>query len=281
MAKNKKIILGGLNIVASPHPVGVYEEMFKSVAGTEVALWGSDHARITEPRPRDGNPDQLHGLIHLWTKIDRKGRWFDRHKDGEAEEAEKSKIVLPSHLDPNYRTFNYAFIKSRHRLIFEIRNEFGDNFGVSRAERLFGFLFSRELLGSDHPSVTITPIPEDGAIDRILAIPRLAKIVIHLERPNAEDLDDEEVLADLEQQGARSQEITLIKAADADTLSLSKRNRALAEIAAENGYVSGRGKDAQGKKTDVSTKEHPKIIPVEIQENETVLTRFFASLGLF
>jgi hypothetical protein len=64
-------------------------------------------------------------------------------------------------------------------------------------------------------------------------------------------------------------------------LTLSKRNRALAEIAAENGYVSGRGKDAQGKKTDVSTKEHPKIIPVEIQENETVFARFFASLGLF
>jgi hypothetical protein len=176
MARNKKIILGGLNIVASPHPEGVYEGMFKTVAGKEVALWGSDHARITEPKPREGNADQLHGLIHVWTKIDRKGRWFDRDKDGEAEDEEKSKIVLPGHLDPNYRTFNYAFIKSRHRLIFEIRNEFGDNLGVSRAERLFRFLFSPEQLGSEHPSVMITPIPEDGAIDRILAIPRLRPV---------------------------------------------------------------------------------------------------------
>lgn len=281
MAKKSKITLGGFNIVASPHPEGVYDQMLKIAAGKEVELWGSDHARITEPKEQSRNPDLLHGLIHVWTTIDRAGRWYDRARVGEADEEELSKISLPNHLDPNYRTFNYVFIRSKHRLIFEVKNEFGESLGIGRADRLFKKLFSRETLGADFPEIVVTPIPEDDAVDRVLSIHKINKLIIHLERPNADDLDDEEVLAELEAQGARSQEITLLRSSDASTIALNNRNRKLAEVAAENGYVSGRGKDAQGKPAYVSTKEHPKIVPVEIQEGETILARFFASIGLF
>lgn len=281
-SKDRKIVLGALNIVASPHPEGIYLRALNIAAGVEVEVWGSDYAKITPPEPIRGQVGRFSGRILVWTEINREGRWLDKSKDAEAAPSEKRKIVLPEHLEPNYRTFNYAFLLEKHRLVVEYRNDLGENFGPPRVKRLFERLLSKESLGPDFGAeIVVTVVPEEDAVDRILAIPRLNKLEIHIERPNAEMLDDRAILDELEEQGARSQHITLTKASDAPSLVPNGETQQLIAVAAENGYATGTGRDADGEQIFVSTREHPKRVNVDVPEDSHPIIRFLGSLGLF
>jgi hypothetical protein len=89
MADGKFIEVGALNIVATPHPKGIYVELLRQVAGVEVGVWGSDYAKITTPRRRREEPDIFTGRILVWTRIDKDKRWIDKEKDEEATEDDK------------------------------------------------------------------------------------------------------------------------------------------------------------------------------------------------
>lgn len=281
-SKDIKLVVGALNIVASPHPEGVYLRALQIAAGFQVEVWGSDYAKITPPVPIPTDPENVWGLVHVWTEINRKGRWFDKLKDKEAEQSEKDKIVIPDHLDPNYRTFYYALDLKKHRLIIEYRNSEGENFGPSRAKRLFDRLLSPEVLGEDFGSrINVTVLPEENTVERILSLPKLTKLEIHIERPNADSLDDRAILAELEEQGARSQHLTLTKAPDVESLNPNEETRRLAEVASHNGYTAGSGQDAAGEPVYVSTRQHPKRVNVDVPEDSHPIVRFLGSLGLF
>jgi hypothetical protein len=77
--------------------------------------------------------------------------------------------------------------------------------------------------------------------------------------------------------------LELTKAAKVATLVPDQETRTLAKIATMNGYVKGRGSDDDGSPRRESTKEHPKVRPVDIPaEGANIVQRFLtASLRLF
>jgi hypothetical protein len=282
MAQNPIISVGALNIVASPHDrPGIYSELLSAVADKEIHVWGSDRAKITAPEPLVNHPGQLYGRILVWAEIDTKGKWFNKQLNQEATERDMSAMELPPHIRPNFRSFYFVFIESIHRLVLEYRNEMGQSFGPKRAEMFFHNLFDTQLpLGS--PTVDVTIIPADDTLDRIYAIPRLAKLQVFVKRPNPDDVasDADRILSRLEKQGARSQKLELVKDSNSITLTPDEDTRATAGVAAQNGYVSGEGKDNEGRRIVESTKSHPKIEHLRVGEESSFAT-FLTGLRSF
>jgi hypothetical protein len=283
MARTARIEVGALNIVASPHPPGVYRTILKAVADKEVHLWGSDMAKITEFREFDDDPDRLQGRILVWAEIDIDGKWLNKKKNVEATPDEKQVIAkaIPSDFEPNFRSFNYVFVESKHRMVVEFRNELGQQLGPSRAEKLFERLFEH-YLPKGSPNVEVTVIPKDDSLDNIYKIPGLRWLEIVVKRPNADDVESDaaRVLGKLEGQGARSQKLELTKAAGVKQLKPDEDTKALAAVAAENGYVAGEGKDADGKPIFESTKKHPKVYVFDV-EGQTSFGTFLTGLRFF
>jgi hypothetical protein len=281
MPQQNRIVIGGLNVAASPHPAGVYERMFAKAANVEREVWGPVFGKITKPRKR-ANEDILVGRILTWTPIADDTKWLNKDKDDLATNEDLKDLNIPDPIEPNYRAFNYAFDAKRHRLIIEIENEFGEKFGITRAYKFFRNLLSPEVLGFDFPEITVTIIPDTGALRRIYAL-RLTKLEIHIERPNPEDLLDDEarVLERLTTQKAKSYHVTLTKAAGETSLAPDKTTKTLAKIAETNGYVEGRGRDETGETVDISTKSYPKREVLDLEDGGFSISKFLSKIGVF
>lgn len=279
----KQIVVGALNIASDPHPPGVYERILRRAANVEIAIWGSDYAKITTPTKRRNSDDFLQGRILVWTRVDKNGAWIDKENNAEASPEKKAKISIPEPLEPNFRTFYYGFIISKHRLVYEMRNAEGQNFGNRKSEKFFRELFSREILGQTFPETAVTPIPEDDAVQKILEIPTLKRLEIVLTKPNPDGMEEETIklLEELDDQGAKQQKLTLVKAAGVPTLTPNDKTTTLALVASENGFVKGKGVDAEGNPVDESTKERPKSILVDLRPDQSALYVFRQAISRF
>ncbi|THD68436.1 MAG: DUF4747 family protein [Bradyrhizobium sp.] len=280
----QKIEVAALNIVASPHPKGVYREILSAIANKEVTLWGSDRGKITEFQEMEDKPNLLYGRVLVWGEIDKDGKWLNKNKNIEATPEEKQKIAkaIPEDYEPNFRSFYFVFIEDKHRLIFESKNELDQHFAPSRAERMFQRLFDRHLPDSAS-AVDVTAIPEDETLEAIFAIPKLRRLEIFVKRPNADDSADAEqrILNRMERQSAGGLKTELTKAPKKKSLTPDNGTKSMAAVAAAgNGHVTGEGKDAKGKKVFESTKEHPKIRPVEV-EGASSFAAFLSALRFF
>jgi hypothetical protein len=282
MAADAKILIGALNIAANPHPAGIYRRLFDLVADREIPLHGSDWAKITLAKAIEDRPTLWVGNVLVWAHIDKDGKWLNKKRNAEATAADKDKIVLPPDIEPNFRSFNYAFDEKKHWLVVEFRNELGQTFGPSRAEKFFTRLFGEKIIGKEGVEVAVTVIPTEDALERIFRIPKLRWLRIHNTRPNAEDLTDEAdaLYARLKEMGAKSQDLELVKAAKVKALKPDSQIMALGAAAAVDGFVEGKGKNEAGGNVFESTKQHPKVIEVEIQGRSS-FAAFFSSLRNF
>ncbi|MGO8739149.1 DUF4747 family protein [Rhodoblastus sp.] len=268
-----KIVVGAINIAASPHEEGTYRRLIEAVAGKEVDLGGSDFAKLTKPEQVDSNPNVMIGRICVYALIDKKSDWFNKETNDKATEKDKESIVVADNLAPNYRYFYYALELKRHLIIFEMSNEMNQHFGAARASKFFNGLFSG--LPDDFPMVSLTVIPEEGTVDRILALPKLNRLKIFITRPNPEDLNDEyaEVMKTLNEENASSVTQEITKAPKAERLTPNERTRKLAYVAASNGYVEG---GSRGLPPD-STKSHAKRVEIKVGKDGSSILRFLSS----
>ena len=163
MVETTTIEVAALNIVASPHPDGIYVSLLMHIAGMEVPLWGSDWAKITAPRPIEGRDDDFFGEILIWTHIDTEIPWINKETSTEATDEEMQPVVdaLPGNLEPNFRPFNYVLNQAEHIVLIETKNEAGQRLSPKRAKRMFDRLF--EGLPAELPEVDVTVIPEEDS----------------------------------------------------------------------------------------------------------------------
>tara|TARA_R110000868_G_scaffold205720_1_gene454315 strand:- start:815 stop:1678 length:864 start_codon:yes stop_codon:yes gene_type:complete len=264
---------GVLNIVANPHPDGTYINALTHVSGgTGVNFWGDQYAAITSPR--EAEDKIFSGRIVLWTKIDEEAPAINLKKLEEVP-IEKSGANLPIDIGFNGKIFSYYFNPKTHILIFEIKNEFDKRLSPLRCEKIFELLLSPERLPDNSPLFDVTTIPEDDTVEKILSLPKLRKIAIHLKRPNPDDVerDVQSVLDDLQAQGAKSQNIELVRAPKFEKLNLNAINSLYARVAASNGYVEGIGQSTSGEIIKQSTKQHPKTFKARLDEAISLTAR--------
>lgn len=280
MAREKTIQICSLNFAANPHPDGVYVTLLRKASRFLVSARGSDYAKITEPRKSETQPYYI-GRILIWTEIDVDGPWLDLEKEEILHKSLKDTINIPNTAKPNYRVFSYAFDNSRHQFFFESKNEFGESLGPTTAKRIFARLFSQELLGLDSPEVEVTITPEEGAVDRILTLPGLRSLHMRVTLPNpdlASPAARRRVFKRLNDANARQLDEHFVKAAGAPALVATPEIRETAEVAADNGFVRGEGRAADGKKISAATDDFPQRIYVGLDQGRNFLARLIAAL---
>ena len=272
MADEQVIEIGFLNVVATPHPIGVYDRLLRSVAGEPVKFFGEQVAAITTPRAASGENHLLQGRIVIWTDIDEDQPGVNK-RDLSAVRLSDMNFTVPNNLGFNGKVILYTFNTRSHVLAYEARNENGQTLSPRRAKRIFDLLMSPEILGLNAELVEVTVIPEDDALAFVLGLSRLDRVEILVKRPNQDDITDKAnaIMAELMAQHAKSEDRVLTRAGGSDGLELSEENMVRAEVAATNGYVKSSGRDDEGEPDKRSTKEYPKIVRMVVDAGESFI----------
>jgi hypothetical protein len=284
MPRERFIEVGALNLNANPHPSGIYIRLLRRAERFLVKARGSDYAKITSPRKAERGDHVYTGRVLMWTEIDLKGAWLDLRNQDELARELKASINIPENARPNYRAFDYVYDDAKHTVYVQTRNELGARLGITTVHRIFAQLLSQELMGLDEPEVTVTIVPEPGAVDRILTLPGLRVLEFRVSRPNADVASPaarKRVFAELDAANAQRLEQRYIKSAKAERLTPTAEMQDIIEVAAETGYVKGEGRDLNDKPVEVSTVEYPKRWYISMEAGASFLGRLLSQIKLF
>lgn len=244
-----------LNVAASPHPEGVYFRIFERAANRQVQYYGDSVATISKPdRVKDGF---FRGRIVCWTPINKDDPAVLTDVLQEIDFNDLN-IDIPDNVGFNGRVFLYIFREADHTLFVEIENDQRKRLSPQRARKVFALLF--EDRNDSSPLVEVTVIPDEDALKRILTIPKLKKLRIHIVRPNADDGDISRIMDRLVAQKAKAQDIEYFAAPGAEGLDPDDQTKAEAGVAEHNGFVEGAGQEEDGTSVKLSTREYPRII---------------------
>lgn len=264
--------VGFLNIVATPHPEGVYTRLLKKAAEKPVNFWGSQKAAITEPLALDEDPSFLTFQLVIWTEVNPSEPAINKAQLKKAAFPREGKNFVDEY-GVNGRVFYCVFDTQTHILTAELRNDDGQTVSPNRLERIFLDLMSPEILGVESEEVEVTVIPTDDAVEYVLGLARLDKVAILVKRPNNDDITTEthRVMADLMEQNAKSEKREIARQAKTDSIELSEENQVYARVGAHNGHVDSSGLDEDGQHDKRSTREVPKIVRIAIEGGTSFL----------
>lgn len=275
------IVVGAINVAATPHPAGIYKRLFDYAATLEVHLHGSDWGKVTPIKEFKGRDGVYLGNVIIWTPIDRRGKWVNKRRGEEATDKEKEKIFIPEEIEPNMRSFLFALDEKSHRIVIEFQNDLGHRFGPQRAKKFFATIFDSEKLWDDAPDVAVSLVPTEDALERVFAIPRLRRLRIRNTVPNDDLGDDADRIQErLKKMGAKSQDIVLNKAAGAKRIEPDEHIKKLAAAGAVDGFVEGHGRDEAGNNVHESTELHPKVIEIKMH-GESAFAAFLTAMRAF
>lgn len=260
VVKGYKFEAGFINLVASPHPEGIYPRSLASVANDPVNYWGSNYAAIRAPRQNDKDSFLYDGYLTIWTEVDVSEPSIDKATLQEVDLEEDLKEIFRKR-GFNSRTFNYVLDESTHKIAVELLNDQGKTLSAKQAGNIFSMAFSR--LSTSGQTYETTVIPEDDALSMVLGLTRIDKIRMVIQRPNPGDhldTDAAEVLREMEEQNINKDERIFTRQSGADSINLSEANHTRAAVASTDGFVESYGRDEGGLTEKRSTKEYPKIV---------------------
>lgn len=260
-ANDQTIEVGFLNVVATPHPAGVYSSLLKKAALKPINFFGDHFALINSVAKVEGAEALYRGRLYIWTEINKDEPAINKIKLEEISHADLQ-LEIPDDIGFNSKSFNFFLNEATHVLTVEVKNELQKSISIRRVGKIFSSLLSAEIIGLDSPSVEVTIIPDDDALDRVLSLPNLSKIQIVVLRPNEDDISKAtgEILKELDDMKAKRLEIEIVREAGEKSIVLNNRYMKYAQVAAENGHVSTKGKGADHEAISASTKEHPRIL---------------------
>jgi len=262
MPEERTISVGFVNIVATPHPPGIYPAALADVANKPVRVRGNDWAILTRPSQSRGEDDLYEGLVSVWTDIDASEPSINK-ATFQKQDVEAALKKIFDERGFNNRSFSYVLDDQTHKVAVELKNELGKTISIRQIGKVFDLLLST--LNREGQTFEVTIVPEEDAIERVLGLSRLDRVDILLKRPNVGDHDSgdaDEVLRELYEQNIKEAAYRFSRQPGTDGIHLNEENETRAEVAAENGYVKSSGLDEDGEKDQRSTKEYPKIVPL-------------------
>jgi hypothetical protein len=254
------VYIGFLNIVATPHPDGIYPETLKKISNRPINFYGNEYAVILRPKKSRSDPNLFEGVIRIWTDIDPDRPSINKRTFAEeGVDSELKKIFSVKGF--NNRGFSYVLNEKSHHLAVELQSEIGQKISIRQFHKIFELALSR--LNVEGQTFSVTIIPTEDAIESVLGLERLDRIKIYLKRPNPGDHDDgdaEEVLRELDEQNLKEADYSFSRQPGTEGIHLNSKNLLRAEVAAQNGHVESAGLNDDGQREKRSTKEYPKIV---------------------
>ncbi len=282
MSKTRRITIAALNIALhAPHKTSDYINLIRDIFKRNLVIrLGSLHGAMigTIYRSREFGEDiYISGEIYRFIKLDANEPWFNASTREPATDDEIEKINIPQHLLPHLQIIPFIFNASRHRLWYVAKDQ-KSSLGVSTATKLLKEMFEDSTRYLDLSEVSVTPIPESTSVDKILHMPGLEYLRIELVRPNPDHGNSGEArwLRRLEQQSITKAKLELFHAKNS-IVKPDAETREMAEVAANNGTVYGRGRTADGLPLEDSTTNRPmlqhELVNSDIETTMDVLWR--------
>lgn len=267
MPRRSTIQLAALNIVTHPHSTQLYADLFRDafkINRKPIKLRGDQYGlvrsvfEIVEGKPELG----LEGEIIRFMQIGADEPWFNLETTEQASDQDLKQIHIPDHLRPKMKSIRYVFLPKEHRLVF-VASAGRNTISPTMAQQLFrDSLNHPKLRDQQHPEAIVTVEQSHEALSEIFSIPFLKELRIQFHKPNHDegDLTEKAIYEELDEQNIGSV-LTDYKADHGESLKPNKRTKLLADLAKSNGHVEGKGKDADGKKVEIDTIDHPRIEP--------------------
>jgi hypothetical protein len=258
--EGNKFEAGFINIVASPHPIGIYPQSLKLAAGEPIQYYGNNWAAILPPNKSTRDPELYEGILTVWNDVDSSEPSIDKGTL-QKKDVENSLKKIFDERGFNNRSFNYILDNVTHKIAVELKNDQGKTISIKQVGKIFDVAFSR--LNREGQTYEITVIPEDDALDLVLGLNRLDKVRMVIKRPNPGDhldTDAADVLREMEEQNINKDERVFTRQSGAETIHLNNANLVRAAVAATDGFVESGGRDDNGEPDKRSTKEYPKIV---------------------
>lgn len=264
-----RIDAGAINLrIREKHVTSEYIRLFEAAYKHQekrkkpIKIRGDQYAVIGKPvvfEPEKGE-QALYGLIHKFSQIDMDGNWYNFETGSEAGTEETGEIHVPEHLKPNYKRYYFVFYPGKHRFVFQCKGPGNTAISPSSIKLFLEGLLGQEGLLKEFGKVDLTIEPTVDALEKIIRIRRIVHFDMEIFRPNPDDLGDieDEILDDLRSQEAEKVNVSY-SAEKGGGLKLSDRTKSIAEVAASNGYVKAKGRDANNKPVSESTLAHPLV----------------------
>lgn len=259
------IEIGFVNIVATPHPTGIYAASLAEASNFPIKYWGSNYAAIRKPKKNSRLPHIYEGVITTWTEINTSEPSIDK-ETLDSINVEQELIAIFRKRGFNNKEFYYSFNENTHAMGIELLNDQGKSISIVQIEKIIAKAFER--ISNDSRSFEVTVFPEEDALEKVLSFKRIDRVTIVLKRPNPGDHsaeDAEEILKELEEQKIKQATYDFSRQGGSSGIELNEFNEKRARVASSNGYVKARGLVTRGTSKVRSTKEYPyvKRIPSE------------------
>jgi Domain of unknown function (DUF4747) len=270
--EGNKFEVGFINIVASPHPLGIYPQSMADVSGEPIQYYGNNWAAILAPNKSKVDDKLYEGILTVWTDVDSSEPSIDKNTLTK-QDVEGSLKKIFDERGFNNRSFNYILDDATHKIAMELKNDHGKTISIKQVEKIFNVAFSR--LNREGQTYEVTVVPEDDALDLVLGLKRLDKVRMVIKRPNPGDhldTDAADVLREMEEQNINKDERTFTRQSGTDTIHLNDANLARAAVAATDGFVESGGRDENGMPEKRSTKEYPKIVRATLEAGTSFIS---------
>jgi len=264
MAKERRVTLAALNVALhAPHPAELYIQLFRrAFRSRRVVMLGTLHGVMIGSmvvHDQHERSARITGEFYRFVKLDPREPWFNAESNEPATEEEMERVNIPANLLPHLQVIPFFFNVRKHHLWFVSKDQ-KSTLGTSTALRFLNILLGEISQKADLPEVSVTILPESTSVDEILALPRLEYLRIELVRPNPDDGKRGEArwLRRMEEQRSSKMKLEITRARG-EALIPDAETREMAEVAAENGAVYGRGRDPIGLPIEDSTVDKPML----------------------
>jgi hypothetical protein len=285
VARGRRVTFAAINIAMhAPHPMAKYVELLqKAFRRRSIIRMGALHAVMlgSMGRPQEhGRTVFVSGEVYRFVKLDPDQPWFNAEKKEPATDEDVEAIKIPGHLLPHLQGIPFVFNAARHRLWYVSRDG-KSSLGTATATRFFSQLLQSTAIQHDLPEVSVTAVPESGSVEEILGLPGLEYLKIELVRPNPDSGEsaEERWLRRLEEQKTTKAKLELFHAKN-QVIEPDAETKEMAEVAANNGVVYGRGRTADGLPVEDSTVARPMLrhefVDTDIETATDVLARLAA-----
>ncbi len=271
-----------INVVAQPHPKGIYEQLFDRLiqARPAVKIARDQYGKFTSTSKlpylvdfEGKNQTVFFGLLHIYSKIQADKDWFNESTETIVDDKQElDAIKRISHLGPNDRALRYAFYPDHHMFIFDSQAN-NTPISASTVERLLRNSLTPLIEQFQIESIKFTIEPVKSKVDEIINMTDLGKIELLLHRPNPDALPsniEDDIFKDMDEEGVSEESIEL-KRSKSKPIKLNKRRTDIIRVASRNGYVRASGYD-NGKRKTIATNDHPFLFKqfIKFEKNDDI-----------
>lgn len=262
LGRDKRIYVGGLNLVLHPHTAKKYIDLIKTLRDERLAIKvrGDDALMIGSFLKHD-TPGVYVGEVYKYLNLDSSADWFNTQSMKLATRTDVSAVRIPDHMKPHFKQYAFVFFSDVHRLYFVTKSG-ADSLSPNLLKKFFEGAAETSVL-AEFGEFDVTVIPQSGSTNTLFSLPRISKIELEIKKPNPDDLAglDGRVEERLKKLQAKKAILGYIEE-DSKGLKPDEELKSLAKVAALNGKVVVKGRNEKNEVVSKSTENTPLSEPV-------------------